>query len=37
VAVLVAIGVDAEGFREVLGVCESAKEDETSWEAFLRP
>jgi len=36
VAVLVAIGVDAEGFRDVLGVCEGAKEDETSWEAFLR-
>jgi putative transposase len=36
VAVLVAIGVDAEGFRDVLGVCEGAKEDETSWEGFLR-
>jgi len=36
VAVLVAIGVDAEGFRDVLGVCEGAKEDQTSWEGFLR-
>ncbi|MCA9286670.1 MAG: IS256 family transposase [Phycisphaerales bacterium] len=36
VAVLVAIGVDQEGFREVLGVCEGAKEDGESWRAFLR-
>jgi len=36
VVVLVAIGVDAEGFRDVLGVCEGAKEDPTSWEGFLR-
>jgi len=36
VAVLVAIGVDAEGFRDVLGGCEGAKEDQTSWEGFLR-
>jgi transposase-like protein len=36
VAILVAIGVDAEGFREVLGVVEGAKEDKESWGAFLR-
>jgi len=36
VAVLVAIGVNAEGFREVLGVMEGAKEDTESWRAFLR-
>lgn len=36
VAVLVAIGVDAEGFREVLGVCEGAKEDAESWLQFVR-
>ena len=36
VAVLIAIGVDAEGFREVLGVCEGAKEDAESWRSFLR-
>src|SRR6516162_3928684 len=36
VAVLVAIGVNAEGFREVLGVMEGAKEDTESGRAFLR-
>ena len=36
VSVLVAIGVDAEGFRDVLGVSEGAKEDKESWTVFLR-
>lgn len=36
VAVLVAIGVSAEGFREILGVAEGAKEDKASWQEFLR-
>jgi len=36
VSVLVAIGVSADGFREVLGVAEGAKEDKASWTAFLR-
>jgi putative transposase len=36
VAVLVAIGVDQEGYREVLGVCEGMKEDAESWRGFLR-
>ncbi len=36
VAVLVAIGVDHEGYRHVLGVCEGAKEDTESWRKFLR-
>ncbi len=36
VAVLVAIGVNQEGFREVLGVCEGGKEDKASWLSFLR-
>ena len=36
VAVLVAIGVNAEGFREILGVMEGAKEDTESWRQFLR-
>jgi transposase-like protein len=36
VAVLVAIGVNSEGFREILGVVEGAKEDTESWRAFLR-
>ena len=36
VAVLIAIGVDSEGYREVLGVAEGTKEDAESWRAFLR-
>ncbi len=36
VAVLVAIGVNAEGFREILGVAEGTKEDAESWRSFLR-
>jgi len=36
VSVLVAIGVDEHGYRQVLGVKEGAKEDKESWTAFLR-
>lgn len=36
VAVLVAVGVNAEGYREILGVCEGMKEDTESWRGFLR-
>jgi putative transposase len=36
VSVLVAIGVNREGYREILGVAEGAKEDKASWSAFLR-
>jgi len=36
VAVLVAVGVDQEGFRDILGVMEGAKEDKASWTKFLR-
>jgi putative transposase len=36
VSVLVAIGVGADGFREILGVAEGAKEDKSSWSTFLR-
>jgi putative transposase len=36
VSVLVAVGVDQDGFREILGVCEGAKEDKASWLDFLR-
>ena len=36
VAVLVAVGVDQSGYREILGVAEGAKEDKASWVAFLR-
>jgi transposase-like protein len=36
VAVLVAIGVGSDGYREILGVAEGAKEDSESWRNFLR-
>ena len=36
VSVLVAIGVSLEGYREILGVAEGAKEDKASWTGFLR-
>jgi putative transposase len=36
VAILVAVGVDEDGYREILGICEGAKEDEQSWSEFLR-
>jgi len=36
ISVLVAIGVDREGYRHVLGVKEGAKEDKESWIAFMR-
>jgi transposase-like protein len=36
VSILVAIGVNKEGYREILGVAEGAKEDKASWTAFLR-
>jgi putative transposase len=36
VSVLVALGVDQDGFREVLGICEGTKEDKESWSNFLR-
>ena len=36
VAVLVAIGVDRDGYRQMLGVAEGAKEDAQSWRQFLR-
>ena len=36
VSVLVAFGVNKEGYREILGVAEGAKEDKASWSAFLR-
>ena len=36
VSVLVAIGVNGEGYREVLGVMEGAKEDKGSWLNFLK-
>jgi Transposase and inactivated derivatives len=36
VAVLVAVGVREDGYREILGVMEGAKEDTESWRGFLR-
>jgi putative transposase len=36
VSVLVAIGVNDQGYRKILGVCEGAKEDKAGWSAFLR-
>jgi transposase-like protein len=36
VSVLVAVGVNREGFREILGAAEGCKEDKESWLGFLR-
>ncbi len=36
VSLLVAIGVNSEGYREILSICEGAKEDKSGWSAFLR-
>lgn len=36
VSVLVAIGVTADGYREILGAAEGAKEDKEGWLGFLR-
>jgi putative transposase len=36
IAVLVAVGVRSDGYREILGVAEGTKEDLESWRTFLR-
>jgi putative transposase len=36
VSLLVASAVNSEGYREILGICEGAKEDKSGWAAFLR-
>lgn len=36
VSLLVAIGVNAQGYREILGICEGAKEDKAGWSGFLK-
>lgn len=36
VAILIAIGVNAEGNREILGAAEGMKEDKESWSSFLQ-
>ena len=30
------LGVNYEGYREILGVCEGAKEDKAGWSSFLK-
>jgi len=36
VAVLVAMAVGSDGYREIIGTCEGLKEDKASWQNFLR-
>jgi putative transposase len=36
VSVLVSVGVNEEGYREVLGIEEGAREDKESWQSFLK-
>jgi transposase-like protein len=36
VSLLVAIGVNDDGYREILGIVEGAKEDKKGWGAFLK-
>jgi transposase-like protein len=36
ISLLVAIGVNSGGYREILGICEGAKEDKAGWSAFLK-
>jgi transposase-like protein len=36
VSLLVASAINSEGYREILGICEGAKEDKSGWSAFLR-
>jgi len=36
VSLLVAIGVNSTGYREILGICEGAKEDKSGWNGFLK-
>ena len=36
VSVLAAIGVNEDGYREILGICEGHKEDKAGWSGFLK-
>ncbi|MGI9424505.1 MAG: IS256 family transposase [Hyphomicrobiaceae bacterium] len=36
VSLLVAIGINADGYRDILGICEGAKEDKAGWSSFLK-
>jgi transposase-like protein len=35
VSILVAFGVNDDGYREILGACEGAKEDKSGWGSFI--
>ncbi len=34
-SILVAFGVNDDGYREILGACEGAKEDKSGWGSFI--
>lgn len=36
VSLLVAIGVNADAYRDILGICEGTKEDKAGWSGFLK-
>jgi len=36
IAILVAVGVDKDGYRDIVGISEGTKEDKESWRNFLR-
>jgi transposase-like protein len=36
ISLLVAVSVNGEGYREILGIVEGAKEDKAGWSAFLK-
>ena len=36
VSLLVAISVNSEGYRQILGIVEGAKEDKAGWSSFLQ-
>jgi len=36
IAILIAVGVTSDGYRDIIGVAEGAKEDKESWRNFLR-
>jgi putative transposase len=36
IAILVAVGIDKDGFRDIVGISEGTKEDKESWRNFLR-
>lgn len=36
ISLLIAVGVNSDGYREIIGVVEGASEDAASWKAFLK-